>query len=97
VLAALVVAVGGVFLYTGKTPCSLMHGSCSSTDLSCDSGSECSLEKTGTCCALTAVASEGDCCETTKVAVKKMACCCEGEKASLEPITAAFGGAAGVK
>lgn len=78
-LAACVVAVGGVHLYTGKGFQCPFSSSCPT--------SECMLEKTGSCCD----AEDGSCCDLKAVSTKVS--CCDGEATTTCPITAAFGGA----
>lgn len=90
-LAACVVAVGGVHLYTGKSLCPFSG--------SCPTG-ECSLAKTGACCADSEDAT-ASCCEMKAVSTKV---CCEAESevaatcpSTACPMTAAFGGLVAAK
>ena len=84
-LAACVVAVGGVVLYHGDCPFS--GGTCSKS-AGCPTG-ECSLVSTGSCC--DADESAAPCCSATKAITAKAACCSEAA-GTCEPVAAAFGG-----
>lgn len=84
-LAACVVAVGGVVLYHGDCPFS--GGTCSKS-ASCPTAA-CSLESTGACCSEDVASAP--CCATKAISAK--ATCCAESAATCEPVAAAFGGA----
>ena len=83
-LAACVVAVGGVVLYHGECPFS---GSCSKS-VDCPTGT-CTVESTGSCC--DADESAAPCCASPKGLAIKASCCSEAS-GTCEPVAAAFGG-----
>jgi hypothetical protein len=83
-LAACVVAVGGVVLYHGDCPFSA--GTCSKS-AGCPT-SACTLEATGACCSDDEATAP--CCATKAITAK--ASCCSEAAGTCEPVAAAFGG-----
>ena len=92
-IAACVVAIGGVCLHHGTCPLGLFGDKASSGCSTC-STDVCPLEATSAACCDMEEASPC-CAKVAPVAVAKKACCSEGKaSSSTEPIAAVFGGAA---